>query len=36
MAPFLGVVAAEPAGERPVSAIVSGGYGGNLVLRDLA
>ena len=35
MAPFLGVVAAEP-GERPVSAIVSGGYGGNLVLRDLA
>ena len=35
MAPFLGVVAAEPAGEQPVSAIVSGSYGGNLVLRDL-
>lgn len=35
MAPFLGVVAAEPAGDAPVSAIVSGGYGGNLVLRDL-
>jgi acetamidase/formamidase len=35
MAPFLGVVAAEPAGEQPVSAIVSGAYGGNLVLRDL-
>jgi acetamidase/formamidase len=35
MAPFQGVVAAEPAGEQPVSAIVSGGYGGNLVLRDL-
>ena len=35
MAPFLGVVAAEPAGQEPVSAIVSGSYGGNLVLRDL-
>ena len=35
MAPFLGVVAAEPAGGEPVSAIVSGSYGGNLVLRDL-
>ncbi len=35
MAPFLGVVAAEPAGEDLVSAIVSGSYGGNLVLRDL-
>jgi acetamidase/formamidase len=35
MAPFLGVVAAEPASEQPVSAIVSGPYGGNLVLRDL-
>ncbi len=35
MAPFLGVVAAEPAGDEPVSAIVSGPYGGNLVLRDL-
>ncbi len=35
MAPFLGVVAAEPAGDEPISAIVSGPYGGNLVLRDL-
>jgi acetamidase/formamidase len=35
MAPFLGVMAAEPAGAEPVSAIVSGPYGGNLVLRDL-
>ena len=35
MAPFLGVVAAEQAGQEEVSAIVSGSYGGNLVLRDL-
>jgi acetamidase/formamidase len=35
LAPFLGVVAAEPAGDDTVSAIVSGPYGGNLVLRDL-
>ena len=35
MAPFLGVIAAEPAGNDPVSAILSGAYGGNLVLRDL-
>ena len=35
MAPFLGVVAAEPAGDEPVSAILAGPYGGNLVLRDL-
>ena len=35
MAPFLGVVAAEPAGDDPVSAILAGAYGGNLVLRDL-
>jgi acetamidase/formamidase len=35
MAPFLGVVAVEPAGDDEVSAIVSGQYGGNLVLRDL-
>ncbi len=35
MAPFLGVVATEPAGQEIVSAIVSGSYGGNLVLRDL-
>jgi acetamidase/formamidase len=35
MAPFLGVVAVEPAGDDQVSAILSGAYGGNLVLRDL-
>ena len=35
MAPFLGVVGVEPAGNDPVSAILSGAYGGNLVLRDL-
>jgi acetamidase/formamidase len=35
MAPFLGVFGVEPAGNDPVSAIVSGSYGGNLVLRDL-
>jgi acetamidase/formamidase len=35
MAPFLGVVGVEPAGDDPVSAILSGAYGGNLVLRDL-
>lgn len=35
MAPFLGVVAAGPAGAEEVSAILSGRYGGNLVLRDL-
>jgi acetamidase/formamidase len=35
MAPFLGVVAAEPDGGDPVSAILAGSYGGNLVLRDL-
>ena len=35
MAPFLGVVGAEPAGDEEVSAILAGPYGGNLVLRDL-
>jgi acetamidase/formamidase len=35
MAPFLGVVAVEPAGGEQVSAILAGPYGGNLVLRDL-
>ena len=35
MAPFLGVIAVEPTGDDPVSAIASGAYGGNLVLRDL-
>jgi len=34
IAPFLGVVAAEPAGDETVSAILGGAYGGNLVLRD--
>jgi acetamidase/formamidase len=35
MAPFLGVIGVEPAGDNPVSAIPSGAYGGSLVLRDL-
>jgi acetamidase/formamidase len=35
LAPFLGVVGVEPAGEEPISAILSGPYGGNLVLREL-
>ena len=40
VAPFLGVVAVEPAGgdlagKDPISAILAGAYGGNLVLRDL-
>jgi acetamidase/formamidase len=35
MAPFLGVMAAEPAGDDPVSAILTGPNGGNLVLREL-
>jgi acetamidase/formamidase len=35
MAPFLGVMAVEPAGDEKTSAIVAGPYGGNLVLRDL-
>jgi hypothetical protein len=35
MAPFLGVVAVEPAGDDQTSAILAGPYGGNLVLRDL-
>jgi acetamidase/formamidase len=34
IAPFLGVVGVEPAGDEPVSAILGGAYGGNLVLRD--
>src|SRR6202167_2434241 len=34
IAPFLGVVGVEPAGNQPVSAILAGAYGGNLVLRD--
>jgi acetamidase/formamidase len=35
LAPFLGVMAAEPAGDLAVSAILAGPYGGNLVLREL-
>jgi acetamidase/formamidase len=35
LAPFLGVMAVEPAGGDSVSAILSGPYGGNLVLRNL-
>ena len=31
LAPFLGVMAVEPAGRDPVSAILAGRYGGNLV-----
>jgi acetamidase/formamidase len=34
LAPFLGVVGAEPGGDAIVSAILAGAYGGNLVLRD--
>jgi acetamidase/formamidase len=35
LAPFLGVMAVEPAGDSAVSAILAGSYGGNLVLREL-
>jgi acetamidase/formamidase len=35
LAPFLGVMAVEPVGDDPVSAILAGPYGGNLVLREL-
>jgi acetamidase/formamidase len=35
LAPFLGVMAVEPAGDTAVSAILAGPYGGNLVLREL-
>jgi acetamidase/formamidase len=35
LAPFLGVMGLEPAGDGPVSAILAGPYGGNLVLREL-
>ena len=35
MAPFLGVMAVEPAGDAEVSAILADPYGGNLVLREL-
>lgn len=33
--PFVGVIGTEPAGESPTSAILSGPYGGNLVLNEL-
>lgn len=32
--PLIGVMAVEPGGEAPTSAILAGSYGGNLVLRD--
>jgi len=35
LAPFQGVMAVQPEGEEPVSGILSGAYGGNLVLREL-
>jgi len=35
LAPFLGVIGVEPAGNETTSAILAGSYGGNLVLRDL-
>lgn len=35
LAPFLGVMAVEPPGSAPVSAILAGRNGGNLVLREL-
>jgi acetamidase/formamidase len=35
LAPFMGVFAVEPLGEEPISAILSGAYGGNLDLREL-
>ncbi len=35
LAPFLGVMAVEPAGDAAVSAVLSGPDGGNLVLREL-
>ena len=33
--PFVGVIGTEPAGDSPTSAILSGPYGGNLVLNEL-
>jgi acetamidase/formamidase len=35
LAPFLGVIGVEPAGSDPISAILAGPNGGNLVLREL-
>ncbi|MBV8455485.1 MAG: acetamidase/formamidase family protein [Acetobacteraceae bacterium] len=34
LSPFVAVLGAEPAGDQPVSAILGGAYGGNLVLKD--
>jgi acetamidase/formamidase len=33
--PLQGVMSLQPAGDKPVSAILSGAYGGNIVLREL-
>jgi acetamidase/formamidase len=35
LAPVQGVMAVQPAGDKPVSAILTGRYGGNIVLREL-
>ncbi len=35
LAPFLGIIAVEPSGDSPVSALPAGAYGGNLALREL-
>jgi acetamidase/formamidase len=35
LSPFVGVIGTEPAGDSPTSAILSGPYGGNLVLNEL-
>jgi acetamidase/formamidase len=35
LAPLQGVMATQPAGDKPVSAILTGRYGGNIVLREL-
>src|SRR5260370_26499947 len=35
LSPIQGVMAVQPAGDKPVSAILSGHYGGNIVLREL-
>ena len=35
LSPIQGVIALQPAGDKPVSGILSGRYGGNIVLREL-
>jgi acetamidase/formamidase len=35
LSPLQGVMATQPAGDKPVSGILSGRYGGNIVLREL-